>query len=42
MADRAGVGGRPRSVTMAVTLMTVVAVGYLADAIAVAAAQLHP
>ncbi|GHJ51111.1 hypothetical protein Nm8I071_04180 [Nonomuraea sp. TT08I-71] len=37
MVDRAEVGGRPRSVTVAVALMTVVAVGYLADAVAVVA-----
>lgn len=37
MVDRAEVGGRPRSVTIAVTLMIIVAVGYLTDAVAVAA-----
>ncbi|MFE9693236.1 SHOCT domain-containing protein [Micromonospora sp. NPDC005806] len=37
MVDRVEIGGRPRSVTIAATLMTVVAVGYLADAVAVAA-----
>jgi hypothetical protein len=43
MAGRAGIGGRPRSVAIAVTLMTVVAVGYLADAIwVVAGAAAYP